>query len=560
MFFGGFYLGTDYLPDVDRRFLLDRALALWTHAATEHAALLADPLCADPTAPALDPTYAQLLSLFCQRFDAFAAVPAGSPAPDLAPCDQLDVDAAVPCLGLLMLQGVICHSPAFGAPPGTPPGCRPKATYAATFTAIHQAYDGRLQFRGPDELRDWMLPVEYLFRADLLDTPPDVQDQFVRYALLSVVGQSDLALGRDLLQQHLAYLDAEGATARQIFFRQLLWNFAVFAGDEQSAAIGAQLRTLLDHADPAIRSALEFESANALNEGLVTHLNALGCDVPAALLARAAAAAAFDGDQVLKLSLVDGIAYAHLCSKLGDPAAALAAAAAAVELTPSAEAPSAEAANVEERLRRLFVLALANFKAGRYEDAHAGAAELVELSAANGVTLDTATQLTVSGDPVSLVALLDLAAPANVVTAIADSLAVHVRRGDDAFVRRQLDQALALAAQDLSLEAVTWNALCWWGALYGRAEAVAVPVTGACDMAVALANADELPGFRESRGLARALTNDTAGAIEDFQFFVDHQPASRLSAQRQVWLDRLHAGEPPAAIFDAATLAALRLD
>lgn len=62
--------------------------------------------------------------------------------------------------------------------------------------------------------------------------------------------------------------------------------------------------------------------------------------------------------------------------------------------------------------------------------------------------------------------------------------------------------------------AATWNSLCWWGALTGQAQ-LALPW---CDRAVTLASADELPGYRDSRGVTRALTGDLEGAIADFQF------------------------------------------
>jgi regulator of sirC expression with transglutaminase-like and TPR domain len=67
-----------------------------------------------------------------------------------------------------------------------------------------------------------------------------------------------------------------------------------------------------------------------------------------------------------------------------------------------------------------------------------------------------------------------------------------------------------------------------------------------CEQAVALAPKAYI---RDSRGLARALIGDYAGAIEDFQFFVD-QAADEgedesFIQQRQQWIIALQAGKNP---------------
>jgi WD40 repeat protein len=85
----------------------------------------------------------------------------------------------------------------------------------------------------------------------------------------------------------------------------------------------------------------------------------------------------------------------------------------------------------------------------------------------------------------------------------------------------------------------SWNTLCWYGALHEGAKTV----ISACDTAVALA-----PGnvnVRDSRGLARALTGDTAGAIEDFQAFIEATDSAEGKKQRQGWIDALKKGEKP---------------
>src|SRR5919199_11680 len=85
----------------------------------------------------------------------------------------------------------------------------------------------------------------------------------------------------------------------------------------------------------------------------------------------------------------------------------------------------------------------------------------------------------------------------------------------------------------------SWNTLCWYGALHEGAKTV----ISACDTAVALA-----PGnvnVRDSRGVARALTGDRAGAIADFQAFIQATDSAEVKKQRQGWIDKLKKGENP---------------
>jgi Tol biopolymer transport system component len=97
------------------------------------------------------------------------------------------------------------------------------------------------------------------------------------------------------------------------------------------------------------------------------------------------------------------------------------------------------------------------------------------------------------------------------------------------------------------------NSVCWYGSLYGFAEIV-LPV---CERALEI-----MPGATyivDSRGLARALTGDTEGAIADFQMYLDwtriYGYYDLLGFKREEWINRLQAGENP---FDEATLQALR--
>jgi len=65
----------------------------------------------------------------------------------------------------------------------------------------------------------------------------------------------------------------------------------------------------------------------------------------------------------------------------------------------------------------------------------------------------------------------------------------------------------------------------------------------ACEQAVALE--PENNGIRDSRGLARALTGNITGAIEDFQAFINSTNDKDMKAQRQRWIDALRAGQNP---------------
>jgi WD40 repeat protein len=97
------------------------------------------------------------------------------------------------------------------------------------------------------------------------------------------------------------------------------------------------------------------------------------------------------------------------------------------------------------------------------------------------------------------------------------------------------------------------NQICWTGSLDGAAREV-LPL---CERAVTL---DSDAGYlKDSRGLARALTGDRAGAIADFTAFIawanKATPDSPQIARREQWVSALRAGNDP---FDAATLTALR--
>jgi tetratricopeptide (TPR) repeat protein len=108
-----------------------------------------------------------------------------------------------------------------------------------------------------------------------------------------------------------------------------------------------------------------------------------------------------------------------------------------------------------------------------------------------------------------------------------------------------IEQAVAAYTEAQTLDptidipATVGNNLCWWGSLWGHAA----DVMDACETAVALEPKNGI--FRDSRGLARALTGNIAGAIEDFQAFVDWTDNEQKRLQRQRWLNVLRAGENP---------------
>jgi WD40 repeat protein len=124
----------------------------------------------------------------------------------------------------------------------------------------------------------------------------------------------------------------------------------------------------------------------------------------------------------------------------------------------------------------------------------------------------------------------------------------------------QADEAKAIIQQELDTVVATKddgpnNTLCWLGSVDGFATLV-MP---ACERAVAVAPADRVAGERDSRGLARALTGNTAGAIEDFQAFVDwsksHDLYDSMGKEREGWIASLRQGKNP---FDQKTLDSLR--
>jgi TonB family protein len=84
-----------------------------------------------------------------------------------------------------------------------------------------------------------------------------------------------------------------------------------------------------------------------------------------------------------------------------------------------------------------------------------------------------------------------------------------------------------------------WYPVCWYGAIWGYAD----DVIQACDQLVRLAPRNA--GARDARGLARALTQDFPGAIEDFRAVIDLSGDARTARERRQWIAELEAGRNP---------------
>ncbi len=120
-----------------------------------------------------------------------------------------------------------------------------------------------------------------------------------------------------------------------------------------------------------------------------------------------------------------------------------------------------------------------------------------------------------------------------------------VDEGNSRLEEKKFQEALAAYTEALKLDPKveipisSWNTLCWRGSLQKQAA----EVLPACEKAVALAPEDG--NIRDSRGLARALTGNTQGAIEDFEAYIAQPEDKNTKAQRQRWVKDLRAGKNP---------------
>jgi Flp pilus assembly protein TadD len=120
-----------------------------------------------------------------------------------------------------------------------------------------------------------------------------------------------------------------------------------------------------------------------------------------------------------------------------------------------------------------------------------------------------------------------------------------VEKGEKQVQEGQVKEALASYREAQQLQPTwklypdSWNTLCRYGSLHGQAAEVML----SCEKAVALAPKNGR--FRDSRGVARALTGNKQGAIKDFQAYIKWTDWDERKKQRQGWIDALKAGKNP---------------
>ena len=110
-------------------------------------------------------------------------------------------------------------------------------------------------------------------------------------------------------------------------------------------------------------------------------------------------------------------------------------------------------------------------------------------------------------------------------------MSVEVARPKN-FIEQKIDS-------DLEIDVENWGELCWFGSLNNQAQ----DVMFACEKAVKLKPNDGKT--RRYRGLARALTGNYQGAIEDFQVLVESIKDEENKARFEGWIETLKKGENP---------------
>jgi hypothetical protein len=97
-----------------------------------------------------------------------------------------------------------------------------------------------------------------------------------------------------------------------------------------------------------------------------------------------------------------------------------------------------------------------------------------------------------------------------------------------------------------------WGNLCWQAAQRKHAEEIMF----ACEYAVRMDPTHG--GIRDSRGVARVLTKDFPGAIEDFKAYIDWSKVAgkwpERIKQREGWIAKLERGEDPLTDEELKTL------
>ena len=92
------------------------------------------------------------------------------------------------------------------------------------------------------------------------------------------------------------------------------------------------------------------------------------------------------------------------------------------------------------------------------------------------------------------------------------------------------------------IPAESWNSLCWYGSLWQHVDTV-------MDYCIRAVHLDPENGaYRDSRGVALALTGDNRNAVEDFKFYIEwgrHNRRPEAIAQRQAWIEALEQNRNP---------------
>jgi len=132
--------------------------------------------------------------------------------------------------------------------------------------------------------------------------------------------------------------------------------------------------------------------------------------------------------------------------------------------------------------------------------------------------------------------------------------------------QNKLDEAISTYRKAIEVNPksdVAYNGICWTGSLAGKAQ----DILSDCEKSVELASPLEKDWNRDSRGLARAITGNISGAIEDFQAYlkwldtsssIQDSEKSKYRVKRRRWIEELRAGKPPSEIFTREVLEELR--
>jgi tetratricopeptide (TPR) repeat protein/tRNA A-37 threonylcarbamoyl transferase component Bud32 len=112
---------------------------------------------------------------------------------------------------------------------------------------------------------------------------------------------------------------------------------------------------------------------------------------------------------------------------------------------------------------------------------------------------------------------------------------------EDDQVIRLLDSARVEGLFGEGTPALTLNSACWLASLSGHG-AEALPV---CDAAAEVSDEGNRPRIRDSRGVARALAGDYAGAVEDFEAYIARPATASGVPLREAWVAALRRGENP---------------